>query len=194
MVDKWTDWSNCSCAGRQERRRKLSDTEQYPDTCVNVPVETRDCNATLDTCHDLDQDKDQGAELPVALLAGVGGGVAGLVILAIIIILIYRQCGCPPSCPSSCLPSCEAPSCCSCEAPSLYQLSVRVRSALPSFGGLGAGQRSDTKRAMSETQRKQNQESFEYQDDVGNSVASSQSGDFQHFSVDANSDENVYAN
>ena len=159
-------------------------------------METRDCNATLDTCHDTDQAQDQGAELPVALLAGVGGGVAGLVILAIIIILIYRQCGCPPSCSSSCLPSCEAPSCscCSCEAPSLYQLSVRVRSALPSFGGLGAGQRSDTKRAMSETQRKQNQESFEYQDDVGNSVASSQSGDFQHFSVDANSDENVYAN
>ena len=193
-MDSWTEWSNCSCAGLQERRRKLSDAEQFPDTCVNVPVETRACNATLDTCPD--QDQDQGAELPVELVAGLGGGVAGLLILAIVITVIYRQCGCPPSCPSSCLPSCEAPSCscCSCEAGSLYQLSVRVRSALPSFGGLGAGRSSDTKRAMSETQRKQNQESFEYQDDVGNSVDSSQSGDFQHFSVDVNSDENVYAN
>ena len=187
-MDSWTQWSNCSCAGLQERRRKLSDAEQFPDTCVNVPVETRACNATLDTC----PDQDQGAELPVELVAGVGGGVAGLLILAIVITVIYRQCGCPPSC----LPSCEAPSCScySCEAGSLYQLSVRVRSALPRFGGLGAGRSSDTKRAMSETQRKQNQESFEYQDDVGNSVDSSQSGDFQHFSVDANSDENVYAN
>ena len=189
-MDSWTQWSNCSCAGLQERRRKLSDAEQYPDTCVNVPVETRACNATLDTCPD--QNQDLGAELPVELVAGVGGGVAGLLILAIVITVIYRQCGCPPSC----LPSCEAPSCScySCEALSLYQLSVRVRSALPSFGGLGAGRSSDTKRAMSETQRKQNQESFEYQDDVGNSVDSSQSGDFQHFSVDVNSDENVYAN